>query len=80
MVRMGKISLATDFTDFTGKPRYFATNFHELTRRNFGHREKILNHELTLINTSSKRIFDADCPKNVGKQTSGNDTGAFTDF
>jgi len=32
MGKMGKIFLATAFTDFTGKPRYFATNEHELTQ------------------------------------------------
>jgi hypothetical protein len=30
---MEKIFLATDFPAFTEKPRYFAMNFHELTRR-----------------------------------------------
>jgi len=31
------------FTDFTEKPRYFATNFHELALRNFGHRAAVLD-------------------------------------
>jgi hypothetical protein len=29
---------------------------------------------------SLKKSLDADFPKDMGKQTSGNDTGAFTDF
>jgi hypothetical protein len=36
--------------------------------------------ELTEIWYLVSRRGISDCPKDMGKQTSGNDTGAFTDF
>ena len=49
MSKIGKIFLATAFTDFTGKTKNFATNEHELTQ--------IFHHEVHEVH---EEFLDAD--------------------